>query len=453
MRTLRLVSVALIVLSFGAPAGAMFAAPTPAPIDRLIANTTAYIKEKPNDAHAYYTLARIHYLAFVNKSKLVPTFGRETLPKVAEDWQGADIVYVARYRRAEELALKESGHDSTDAVPSEERQRFYQSVEQKRKELEEEGWAPEKLAENDLFEHAGAALENFQTAIKLDSQNALYHLGLASLLEQYVEFLGEIEAEQVPQQFRKFLLSEAKDIYYKAYCLSIKKDLKHRYLPIAGLQSLVGYEAGNAYVRLSENLGDISKGEEKTIAKVKRNVQKLDSLPMGAITPIVFSLEKHTSLAGLLAPDVKVRFDLDGDGVSELWPWVKPGTGILVWDPAGEGVITSGRQMFGSVTWWLFFEDGYHALDALDNNRDGFLAAGELEGIRVWFDENRDGISLPAEVVSLADLGIISISTKPSGKDSGCPTSASGITFSDGRTLPTYDWLTSPEKEESGLSR
>ena len=66
MRTLRVVSVALIVLSFGGPAGAMFALPTPAPIDRLIANTTAYVKEKPNDAHGYYTLARIHYLAFVN---------------------------------------------------------------------------------------------------------------------------------------------------------------------------------------------------------------------------------------------------------------------------------------------------------------------------------------------------------------------------------------------------
>jgi hypothetical protein len=222
MRTLRLVSVALIVLFFGGPAGAMFAAPTPAPIDRLIANTTAYIREKPNDAHGYYTLARIHYLAFVNKSKLVPTFGREALPKVAEDWQGPDVVHMARHRRAEELALKDLGYTSTRDIPREERTKFYEARKQKRKELEEQGWAPEKLAENELTMHAGAALENFQKAIELDSRNALYHLGLASLLEQYVEFLGEIEAQQVPEQFRKFLLSEAKDIYYRAYSLSIK---------------------------------------------------------------------------------------------------------------------------------------------------------------------------------------------------------------------------------------
>jgi hypothetical protein len=222
---------------------------------------------------------------------------------------------------------------------------------------------------------------------------------------------------------------------------------------LAGLASLVGYEAGNAYVRLTENLGAISKREKKEIGKVKRNLQKLDSLPMGAITPIVFSLEKHTSLADLLAANTKVRFDLDGDGVTELWPWVKPTTGILVWDTEQRGQITSGRQMFGSVTWWLFFEDGYHALDALDDSRDGFLTGGELEGIRVWFDRNSDGISRPDEVVSLAELGIISISTRASGEDSGCPMSASGITLSDGRTLPTYDWLASPEEHKSRFPR
>jgi hypothetical protein len=326
-------------------------------------------------------------------------------------------------------------------------------VEQKRKKLEEEDWAPEKLDTKELYEHAGAALESLQKAIKLDSQNALYHLGLGSLIEQYIEFLGEVKAEQVPQQFRKFLLNEAKDIYYEAYRLSIKKDLKHRHLPLAGLASLVGYEAGNAYVRLSENLGAISKREEKEIAKVKSNLQKLDSLPMGAITPIVFSLEKHSSLADLLAGNTKVRFDLDGHGLCEFWPWVKPTTGILVWDPEKKGQIRSGRQMFGSVTWWLFFEDGYHALDALDDSRDGFLTGSELEGIRVWFDRNCDGISRPDEVVSLAELGIISISTKVSGIDGGCPMSVSGIRLSDGRTLPTYDWLTRPEEEESHLPR
>ncbi len=449
MKTSRFLSVTLIVLLFSSPAGAEFAAPTPAPIDRLIANTKAYIREKPGDAHGFYMLARIHYLAFANKSGLVAAFGQETLPQIAEDWQGPDIVYVARHRHAEELTLKEFGYDSREAVPQEQRRKFYKALEQKKKELEEQGWAPEKLAENELYEHAGAALENFQKAIELDSQNGLYHLGLASLLEQYVKFLGEIKARQVPEQFRKFLLNEAKDIYYRAYGLSIKKDLKHRHMPIAGLQSLVGYEAGNAYVRLSENLGVTSKQQEDEIAKVKSNLKRLDSLPIGAITPIVFSLEKHASLADLLAANTKVRFDLDGDGACESWPWVKCTTGILVWDPEGKGVISSGRQMFGSVSWWLFFKDGYHALDALDDSRDGVLTGSELEGIRVWFDRDSDGKSEQSEVVSLRDLQIMSISTKATGQAQGCPMSAAGISFSDGRTLPTYDWLASPVRLKS----
>ncbi|MHC4645461.1 MAG: hypothetical protein ACYTBJ_08160, partial [Planctomycetota bacterium] len=196
----------------------------------------------------------------------------------------------------------------------------------------------------------------------------------------------------------------------------------------------------------------VSKREEKEIAKVKRNLKKLDSLPMDAITPIIFSLEKHTSLADLLAANTRVDFDLDGDGVSELWPWVKSTTGILVWDPEATDVIRSGRQMFGSVSWWLFFEDGYHALDALDDSRDGVLTGSELEGIRVWFDRDGDGKSGKGEVVSLRHLQIVSISTNASGQNCGCPMSAAGIRLSDGRTLPTYDWLASPVADKSPYS-
>ena len=48
--------------------------------------------------------------------------------------------------------------------------------------------------------------------------------------------------------------------------------------------------------------------------------------------------------------------------------------------------------MFGSVTWWLFFSDGYRALDTLDDNRDGRLTGSELSGIAVWFDRNTEEV-------------------------------------------------------------
>ena len=40
------------------------------PFDRLIANTEAFIKDDPNNPHGYYTLARMHYFAFVNRTAL-----------------------------------------------------------------------------------------------------------------------------------------------------------------------------------------------------------------------------------------------------------------------------------------------------------------------------------------------------------------------------------------------
>jgi hypothetical protein len=139
-----------------------------------------------------------------------------------------------------------------------------------------------------------------------------------------------------------------------------------------------------------------------------------------------------------------VRFDLDGDGTAELWPWVSPATGILVWDPNRKSSITSGRQLFGSVSWWLFFADGYHALDALDDNRDGLLSGRELTGISVWFDRDSDGNSDYGEVLPIETTTITSLATKSSGTDHGSPRNMSGLTLRDGRILPTYDWITSP---------
>ena len=58
---------------------------------------------------------------------------------------------------------------------------------------------------------------------------------------------------------------------------------------------------------------------------------------MGAVTPIVFSLEAGRTIEDLLAPDVAVDFELRGFGPVDRWPWVKPDTGLLVWDPERRG--------------------------------------------------------------------------------------------------------------------
>jgi hypothetical protein len=51
----------------------------------------------------------------------------------------------------------------------------------------------------------------------------------------------------------------------------------------------------------------------------------------------------------LTNPNARVAFDLDGSGLPRKWGWITPKAAWLVYDPAGEGRITSGLQMFGNV--------------------------------------------------------------------------------------------------------
>ena len=145
-----------------------------------------------------------------------------------------------------------------------------------------------------------------------------------------------------------------------------------------------------------------------------------------------------------------MTFDLDGTGRKAQWPWIKPSTGLLVWDPQNKGEITSGRQLFGTATWWLLFPNGYAALDALDDNRDGSLSGAELRGIGVWFDKNANGRSDPGEVQPVTDFGVQAIRTRSTGSDHGMPMNAQGIVLKNGAVVPTYDWVVSPVPRNAG---
>jgi hypothetical protein len=337
------------------------------------------------------------------------------------------------------------GYASSMDVPREEKNELNRRLNANMEELENTGWMPGLPSNSELANHAANAKKYLQKAIEMDPKSALYHLALASLIEQYVDFLRQTKCDVTPEEFTGIISDKAREEYGLAYDLAISTDLERKSLPIRGLGSLVGHEAGEGYVRLSDRKGDLSGQESQKVAKVKENVKKLETLPMGAITPIIFSTDHSARLADLLAAGLRVSFDLDGDGRAEKWPWVKPTTGILVWDPDQTGEIVSGRQLFGSVTWWLFFADGYHALDALDDNRDGRLTGSELNGISIWFDRNSDGHADRNEVMTAEEFGVTSIATKACGWDGDSLMNPAGLTFRNGATAPSYDWVASQD--------
>lgn len=420
----------------------IFVGPTSVPVERLIANTSYYVKNEPNNHQAIYTLARIHYFAFTDKNGYVGVSKESGLPKVAPDWLLGNYIDTQRRFQAEKLALKELGIDSLNGQSEEINQKYSELHKKILKELEDKNWEPEsKISKEEILQHAKEAMINFKKAIALDPDNALYQIGLASFCYQYLSYKKINEIKDEPTELKQITIVGTRDIFFNAYSLSINNEIKFKTMPIEGVRSLISYEAGNAYINISKSMTQLTESDKKNIEIVTKNITKLSALPREVITPIIFSINKESDFSNLLNLGKTVNFELNGDGKSEQWPWVKSTTGFLVWDPQNTGKITSGRQMFGSVTWWIFFENGYQALDALDDNRNGQLAGDELIGIRVWFDKNSNGISEPGEVVDLNTLGIKSIGTKPTGETEGMPMHELGITLTNGTKIPTYDWI------------
>ena len=222
-------------------------------------------------------------------------------------------------------------------------------------------------------------------------------------------FLSEAYAVRAAPEYRE-LVKRLRELdwhdlieeqYFTAMCHALPYNGKAGRQPVWGEPTdWTSYEAARNFVRVVENRAPRLEDRIR-LAVAKATIRAFDGLPaQGAVTPIVFSLAEPRPLRALLAPDARVAFDLDGTGRTQSWPWLRGDTGILVWDPGHTCQISSGRQLFGSVTSWLAFANGYQALDALDDDRDGEVRGSELEGLAVWTDRNADGVAQRGEVVS-----------------------------------------------------
>lgn len=400
--TLFLFALALLGLFAAGPASALFAPSPSVPTDRLIKNITAYLKENPKDAQAHYLLARVHYMSFVNR-----------LDHVRSNDQGSE-----------------------EKLPRLTDPRQYGKAEGK------------EINEEKAIEHAKAGIASFNQALKLDEDNALYHLGFAGLYEQASQLAGKIDPNPDRKEGDKeAVVSEADRFIKQALAANLKAYKLDREAALAKDSIFlpfypVAYEAGKAYLRLLET-HELKPENDDLIKQIKKDLKAIDGKPK-AITPIILRVQGDapTSLEDLIATGKTVRFDLDADGTAEERPWVKPDTAILVWDPKNTGNITSGEQLFGNMTFRMLFSDGYRAMDSLDDNRDGQLSGSELKGLALWHDRNTNGVSEPGEVTPLADSPVRAIATGTTGKINGIhPMNTAGLTLDDGTTRPTWDWV------------
>jgi len=182
------------------------------------------------------------------------------------------------------------------------------------------------------------------------------------------------------------------------------------------------------------------KSDAKEIAQLQADRKQLRSMGR-AITPVLVPLRNELKLDELVDASAQVAFDLDGSGERNHWGWITTNAAWLVYDHDGSGRITSGLQLFGNVTFWIFWPDGYAALASLDDDGDGKLIGEELRGLALWHDRNSNGVSDPGEVTAIAEWGIVAIDCQRELHLSGIPFSPHGVILHDGATRATYDWI------------
>jgi len=160
------------------------------------------------------------------------------------------------------------------------------------------------------------------------------------------------------------------------------------------------------------------------------------------VTPIAVPLRARLDAYDIADDRASVLFDADGSGIPKRWTWITDDAAWLVFDRKDTRTVTSALQWFGSVTFWLFWDNGYDALRALDDDGDGKIRGAELNGFALWHDRDRDGVSDKGEVRPAASHGIVALSTRyehdPHHPDE-IAWSRDGVTFSTGEVRATYD--------------
>lgn len=274
-------------------------------------------------------------------------------------------------------------------------------------------------------QHLAQALEHHRLAAELAPNDLIMQLGYAWVLEQSGRTNDAIRA------YRR--------IVAEGWRRESAATMVH-----AGEQPVTA-EAARYLLPLLDTKKDAAE-----IAELNARVATIAARPRG-ITPIVVPLADDASAGEWVDRSARVRFDLDGSGLRGEWQWITPRAAWLVYDATGSGRIDSALRMFGSVTFWMFWENGYQALASLDDNADGEIAGAELRGLALWIDANANGVSEAGEVRPLSAHGIVALSCAYTAGDAPhlAAMSARGARFSDGRVRPTYDVVLKTAKQES----
>lgn len=141
-------------------------------------------------------------------------------------------------------------------------------------------------------------------------------------------------------------------------------------------------------------------------------------------SPLVFDLEGDGYIVTTSPLWYPLFFDIDGDGQMENTGWLAPGggQGFLCLDLNRNGIVDGGQELFGTATLLptgLRASNGFEALAVYDTpefggNGDGIIDERDLVWpfLRIWIDENFDGVSQRKEIHSLMEWKVVGISLR-----------------------------------------
>jgi len=349
------------------------------PIDRLVTNLEALVAASPADARLKFNLARVHAMAFATKGVEVPTWKGRQKEGVWFGYEPSNIPYGrVEPGRAEQQAAARAHLEKAIALHA------------------------EVIA---AHQQSGASFPSFDLMVRLGYAWCIAQSGdRTKAIAEYRDVLArgwKAEAARGPAALWPAITPEA--FFYLRPLLDREKDAAE-------------------------------------LAMWDERATRISRMPR-AVTPIAIPLRDGMTIHDVIAPHARVRFDADGSGRSLTWTWISPDAGWLVYDQRGTRTVTSALQWFGSVTFWLFWTNGYEAMTALDDNRDGKLEGRELEHLAIWRDLDQNGVTDREEFAPLSAWKILSLSCEYEVPDDArmAAMSRSGVRFADGRVRPTWD--------------
>jgi hypothetical protein len=380
------------------------------PVERLVKNLKEQVSLTPElETENEFKIARLYSIAYAQNDLNLPVAQHSKYEKLTD----ADIIY-PDWIRQHWPRYRQFKSDSTEKN-EDARNSLMLSIEHYRKAL---GLAEKKVVVKD---RRTILLERVLRPLGQDLTDEDIKLGLAWSLQQ----VGDQD--------------EAKKLYREV---------------IATCQNMPvpSYPAVSAAHSSREQTADERRAFESALylaplldsVQDKTEIETLSKLPkpdyrVRLTSPIVIPLASNLSARDLMQ-DADVIFDL-GNGVRHYSSWPSSKAGWLVYDKDCSGEIRSGSQLFGNYSFSLHWKDGYEALASLDDNHDGRIDGTELTNLAVWQDSNCDGRSTKAEVHSLSEFSVKSLSYSARADSDHILSCEKGVTFSTNETRRTYDFF------------